>query len=179
MPWISSLAILFGFEEVLISIWCLGCLRILHLLLELALEISICYIIQQLPNALGFCYYLCVFDLKNFQNLVEFPTFICNKLDKLQELDLSNYSKLQNLLDKFENMSILQHFKLNDCQNLETIPPLIGKLKFLKYLDLSKCNGLKELHKSICKLSTLQILNLSSSMLQELFDPSIGQLTTL
>ena len=104
------------------------------------------------------------------------PAYI-DRLQALQNLDLSLSSQLRNLPKEIGNFNHL--IRLNLCDSLiESLPPSIGKLQNLKLLRLWHTKQLTCLPEEIGDLGSLVNLDLGFSGITSL-PPSIGRLQSL
>ena len=112
-----------------------------------------------LPNELSRLINLKSLSIKNMI-LDEFPSMVC-KLTNLQELDIDDSKRLEELPKELFNLTNLRTLKINFWK-LKTCPNEIGNLINLKTLKLGNLTKLPE---SICNLHELESLSLMSSVI--------------
>uniref|UniRef100_J3N6T1 Uncharacterized protein n=1 Tax=Oryza brachyantha TaxID=4533 RepID=J3N6T1_ORYBR len=108
------------------------------------------------------------FDLSsNFCVIRRLPEAL-TRFNNLKYLNLSGWSKLEELPTSFGNMKSLIHLDLSKCSNIKGIPEALGSLTNLQFLNLSKCHNIfenelaiEEKAEAISNLNKLQYLNLS------------------
>ena len=85
---------------------------------------------------------------------------------ELEDIVLNDL-KINRLPESITRLSNVFSLTINECPNLETLPPKIGNMKGLRMLHLSN-NGLETLPKSITTLDDLYLIDVSYNRLQQL-----------
>ncbi|KAH9315799.1 hypothetical protein KI387_024426, partial [Taxus chinensis] len=99
-------------------------------------------------------------DIYKLTMLTRLPMSFGN-LGYLEDLDLSECDKLEELSSDFGHLGALKNLNLFKCKALSRLSPCFGKLGYLEALDLSECDKLKELSSDFDRLGALKNLNLS------------------
>eukprot|EP00253_Pinus_taeda_P015958 PITA_15958 len=111
-------------------------------------------------------------------NLTKLPQGFCH-LRSLEDLVLTECSKMKSLPDAFDGLWNLQHIDLSFCRNLERLPDSLGKIRYLRHINLSDCHDLVTLPDSIGRLWRVQHIDLQGCHNLERLPDSFGDLRAL
>ncbi|XP_039057737.1 disease resistance protein RPV1-like isoform X2 [Hibiscus syriacus] len=146
--------------------------------------------LKELPSSMENLIGLSELSLNNCENLVCLPDSLY-KLKSLQGLHLGGCSRLENfpeILDtmeslitldlsgtalkklpsSMENLTGLQHFRMNNCENLVCLPHSFYKLKSLEDFFLGGCSRLEIFPEILDTMERLITLDLSGTALKKL-----------
>jgi Leucine-rich repeat (LRR) protein len=132
--------------------------------------------IKEVPSSIERLSSLTLLNLRGCTSLTSLP---CNfSLDSLEDLILSDCSKLEKFSENVENMKRLKELKL-DGTAIKELPLSIGHLSSLVLLNLAFCNSLLTLPSVICNLTSLQCLSLVGCSKVDKLPKDLGNLKQL
>ncbi|CAL4888786.1 unnamed protein product [Urochloa decumbens] len=133
---------------------------------------------QSLPDSVTGLTKLQYLNLSGCSEIEELPKSLGN-LKNMMHLELSGCSRLKTVSEDLCDLIKLQYLNLSCCSKFERLPQGLGNITGLSYLNISSCSKLKRLPQNFGSITKLHYLNLSSCSSLEMLPEDLGNLTEL